>query len=69
MAQATCILKTEALMKEVRRRLEGAAPDVILVMASDHFTNFLYNNLPQFCMGVWESAAYQRPGIKVMPAA
>ncbi|PKB81725.1 MAG: hypothetical protein BZY88_05965 [SAR202 cluster bacterium Io17-Chloro-G9] len=55
-AQSPGTLKTESLMKEVRRRLEEAAPDVILVVASDHFTNFFYNNLPQFCVGVVESA-------------
>ncbi len=46
----------EALMQQVREQLEEAAPDVIIEFASDHFTNFFYNNLPQFCVGMIEQA-------------
>ncbi|MCH8108472.1 MAG: hypothetical protein IIB30_08980 [Chloroflexi bacterium] len=66
-AQAPGQLKAEALMGEVRRRLEAAAPDVIIVVASDHFTNFFYNNLPQFCVGVVESAEGPSETYCVMP--
>ena len=66
-AQAPGQLKTEALMNEVRGRLEAAAPDVIIVVASDHFTNFFYNNLPQFCVGVVETAEGPAETYCVMP--
>lgn len=37
--------KGEALMKQVRRYVEKAEPDVIIEVDSDHFVNFFYNNL------------------------
>ena len=55
-AEAPGKLRSEALMKQVREQLEEAAPDVIIEFASDHFTNFFYNNLPQFCVGMIEQA-------------
>jgi hypothetical protein len=55
-AQAPGQLRSESLMKQVRQQLEAAEPDVIIVMASDHFTNFFYNNLPQFCVGAIQEA-------------
>ena len=55
-AEAPGKLRSEALMKQVREQLEEAAPDVIIEFASDHFTNFFYNNLPQFCVGMIEEA-------------
>ena len=55
-ADAPGQLRTEALMKQVREQLEAAAPDVIIEFDADHFTNFFYNNCPQFCVGEIEEA-------------
>jgi protocatechuate 4,5-dioxygenase beta chain len=46
----------EALMKQVRRCVEEAEPDLIIEIDSDHFVNFFYNNLPSFCIGMAEEA-------------
>lgn len=55
-AQAPGKLRVESLFNDVRARLEAAAPDIIIEVAADHFTNFFYNNLPQFCLGAIEEA-------------
>ncbi len=55
-AQSPGKLPEERLMKRVRERLEAVAPDVIVEVVSDHFINFFYNNLPQFCVGAAEEA-------------
>ncbi len=49
-------LRAEALMMQVRRHVEVAAPDIIIVIDSDHFVNFFYDNVPAFCVGVAEEA-------------
>lgn len=41
-------------LEEMRRRLEAANPDVLVVFANDHLQNFFYNNLPAVCVGVAE---------------
>ena len=55
-AQAPGKLPTETLMAQVREQLEAVAPDLIIEVASDHFTNFFYNNFPQFCVGMVDEA-------------
>lgn len=55
-AQAPGKLPAEALMAQVREQLEAVAPDLIIEVAADHFTNFFYNNLPQFCIGMVDEA-------------
>lgn len=37
---------------EVARRLRAARPDVVLLVASDHFQAFYLDNMPAFCLGV-----------------
>lgn len=44
------------LFGEVRRRLEAAAPDVLVVVTSDHFVKFFFDNMPAFCVGVVDDA-------------
>ena len=66
-AQAPGQLRAETLMKQVRERLEAAAPDVIIEVASDHFTNFFYNNLSQFCVGAIGEAEGPAETYCVMP--
>lgn len=65
-AKAPGRLKAEGLLKEVRQHLEAAAPDVIVELATDHFTNFYYNNMPAFCLGLMEEAPGPEPST-VMP--
>jgi len=55
-ADAPGTLRAEDLMNQMRKQLEAAEPDVIIEIASDHFTNFFYDNLPQFCVGLIEEA-------------
>ena len=43
-------------MKQVRRCVDEAEPDLIIEVDSDHFVNFFYNNLPSFCIGMAEEA-------------
>src|SRR6266513_622388 len=49
-------MRGEALMKQVRRCVDKAEPDLIIEVDSDHFVNFFYNNLPSFCIGMAEEA-------------
>ena len=37
---------------EMRRRLEAARPEVLLVVAAEHFANFFMDNMPGFAMGM-----------------
>lgn len=66
-ADAPGQLRSEYLMKQVREELERAEPDLLFVVASDHFTNFFYNNLPQFCVGAIDEAEGPSETYCVMP--
>ena len=66
-AEAPGQLRSEYLMKQVREQLERAEPDLLFVVASDHFTNFFYNNLPQFCVGTIEEAEGPAETYCIMP--
>lgn len=48
-----------ASMEVMRRRLEAARPDVLVIFSNDHLQNFFYDNMPAFCVGVGE--AYPAP--------
>lgn len=39
---------------ELRRRLEAARLDALVVVSAEHFTNFFLHNMPAFCMGLAE---------------
>lgn len=45
-----------SLFGDVARRLEASAPDIIVVLDSDHFVNFFFDNLPAFCVGLADEA-------------
>lgn len=45
-----------SLFGQVKQRLEAAAPDVLVVLDSDHFVNFFFDNLPAFCVGLADEA-------------
>ena len=44
------------LFAEIRRRLESARPDVLVLVTSDHFVKFFFDNLPAFCVGIVDEA-------------
>jgi aromatic ring-opening dioxygenase catalytic subunit (LigB family) len=37
---------------ELRRRLEAARPDVLVVVSPEHWANFFLDNMPSFCIGI-----------------
>ena len=39
---------------ELRRRLEAARPDVLLMLANDHLLNWPINNIPDYTVGIGE---------------
>jgi 2,3-dihydroxyphenylpropionate 1,2-dioxygenase len=39
-------------VNEARKRLSEHSPDVLVVFGPDHFRNFFYDVLPQFCIGI-----------------
>ena len=47
---------------EVRRRLEAARPDLLVMFVNDHLQNFPYSNLPAFCVGLAPSYDVPSPG-------
>ncbi|MBM4204570.1 MAG: extradiol ring-cleavage dioxygenase [Gammaproteobacteria bacterium] len=38
-----------------RAEIEASKPDVLLLIAAEHFANFFMNNMPSFCIGTGES--------------
>ena len=46
-------LMTDAFA-EMRRRLEASRPDVLVVVAAEHFANFFMDNMPAFALGMAE---------------
>ena len=45
--------------RELGKRLEAARPDVLVVVAPDHWSNFFLDNVPAVCIGV--GAAHEGP--------
>lgn len=43
-----------AAFDRMRQALEEAKPDVLVVIAAEHFANFFMNNMPAICMGMGE---------------
>jgi 2,3-dihydroxyphenylpropionate 1,2-dioxygenase len=39
---------------ELQSRLEAAQPDVLVVVAPEHWANFFLDNMPSFCIGIAE---------------
>ena len=48
-----------ATFAELKRRLNAASPDVLIVVSPDHWVNFFLDNLPSICVGV--GAAHKGP--------
>jgi aromatic ring-opening dioxygenase catalytic subunit (LigB family) len=41
--------------RELGKRLEAARPDVLVIVAPDHWSNFFLDNVPAVCIGVGET--------------
>lgn len=41
-------------MHRLRAELQAARPTAIVICSNEHFTNFFYDNLPPFCVGMAE---------------
>lgn len=48
---ATDVVRVMELFELFRGRLEAARPDVIVIVASDHFHQFTHENMPAFAIG------------------
>lgn len=44
-----------AAFERQRREIDASRPDVLLLIAAEHFANFFMNNMPAFCIGIGES--------------
>ena len=42
-------------MDGLRRDLEAAKPDAVIILAAEHFANFFMNNMPAFAIGMGEN--------------
>jgi len=49
----------EASFAVLRRDLEAARPDVLIVVANDQFVNFFWNNIPTFFVAIGDEVAGQ----------
>jgi aromatic ring-opening dioxygenase LigB subunit len=45
----------------LQKSLNEASPDCLLVLTSDHVTNFFYNNAPMFCLAVSDTCTGPAP--------
>jgi len=48
--------RVASLFRQVSEKLAAAAPDVLIVLDSDHLVNFFFDNLPTFCVGLADEA-------------
>ena len=44
---------------EMRKQIEAAKPDALMVVAAEHFANFFMNNMPTYCVGMAQT--YEGP--------
>jgi hypothetical protein len=47
---------------EMRRRLEVARPDVLVMFSNDHLLNWPINNVPEYTVGIAEATWVRRTG-------
>ena len=53
--------KLDSAFGQLRKDLSAASPDCLLILTSDHVTNFFYNNAPMFCLGVSDTCTGPAP--------
>ncbi|MDG2276606.1 MAG: hypothetical protein P8L31_01505 [Pseudomonadales bacterium] len=52
MADPQHVAALYAAFAQMRHKLEAAQPDVLVVIAAEHFANFFMNNMPAYCLGL-----------------
>lgn len=53
--------KVHGAFDRLQKSLNEASPDCLLVLTSDHVTNFFYNNAPMFCLAISDTCAGPAP--------
>lgn len=53
--------KLDSAFGQLKKNLSEASPDCLLILTSDHVTNFFYNNAPMFCLGVSDTCTGPAP--------
>jgi len=53
--------KLDSAFGQLKKGLSEASPDCLLILTSDHVTNFFYNNAPMFCLGVSDTCIGPAP--------
>ena len=53
--------KLDSAFGHLKKGLSEASPDCLLILTSDHVTNFFYNNAPMFCLGVSDTCTGPAP--------
>jgi protocatechuate 4,5-dioxygenase beta chain len=53
--------KLDSAFGRLQKHLAEASPDCLLILTSDHVTNFFYNNAPMFCLGVSDTCTGPAP--------
>jgi hypothetical protein len=53
--------KLDSAFGHLKGCLSEASPDCLLILTSDHVTNFFYNNAPMFCLGVSDTCTGPAP--------
>jgi aromatic ring-opening dioxygenase catalytic subunit (LigB family) len=59
--------RVAALFERVRQDLDAARPDVLLVVSSDHFVQYFYDNMPAFAVGIVDEAEGPQENTRDMP--
>ena len=52
MADPDHVASLYAAFEDMREQLIAAQPDVLIIVAAEHFANFFMNNMPAYCMGM-----------------
>lgn len=52
MAEPALVEGLYSAFDDMRKALEASRPDVLIVVAAEHFANFFMNNMPAYCMGM-----------------
>jgi catalytic LigB subunit of aromatic ring-opening dioxygenase len=53
--------KLDSAFGRLKKGLSEASPDCLLILTSDHVTNFFYNNAPMFCLGISDTCTGPAP--------
>ena len=53
--------KLDSAFGRLKKGLLEASPDCLLILTSDHVTNFFYNNAPMFCLGISDTCTGPAP--------